>query len=346
MRAWSCFVLVSALAGCTGETIDAGSNDAGEGHGEGGGANVPDGGAVVIASEIQLLPSNLASDGTTLFWVTSQGSGGPLSSVPVTGGPIKTVVPAAGGGFLAVDDVNVYYTANLGIYRAPKGGGGMQTFVTAPGGDGDIGSPAVFGNDAYWLETSGGGGGGNVGTTVRVMSAPLQAVMSSPLQGGPISTVATWTGTSLGPQELAVTATTIFVSGLDPFLASFPLATGVPDGGMPVALSGFSPQCEEMISDADAIYCLTVGHTLARVANDGTTTQLGSALGATTGNVALDDTYVYWVDATTVGTIMRAPKLGGAAVILARDTSPNAIAVDANAVYWDDAAGNIWRLAK
>jgi hypothetical protein len=43
---------------------------------------------------------------------------------------------------------------------------------------------------------------------------------------------------------------------------------------------------------------------------------------------------------------MRAPKSGGAATIVARDTSPIAIAVDANAIYWSDMGGNIMRLPK
>lgn len=54
----------------------------------------------------------------------------------------------------------------------------------------------------------------------------------------------------------------------------------------------------------------------------------------------------YWLDSVTVGTVMRAPKTGGPATIIARDTSPVAIAVDANAVYWSDVGGNIMRLAK
>jgi hypothetical protein len=58
----------------------------------------------------------------------------------------------------------------------------------------------------------------------------------------------------------------------------------------------------------------------------------------------LDDTYVYWADMTTVGTIMKAPKAGGGtATVLARDTNPTAIAVDANSVYWGDQGGYIKR---
>jgi hypothetical protein len=55
----------------------------------------------------------------------------------------------------------------------------------------------------------------------------------------------------------------------------------------------------------------------------------------------------HWVDAVTVGTIMRVPKTGGGmATIIARDTTPYAITVDKNAVYWSDVGGNIMRLPK
>jgi hypothetical protein len=84
------------------------------------------------------------------------------------------------------------------------------------------------------------------------------------------------------------------------------------------------------------------------VSSDGSATTLGTVIdqGLTGFGIAFDDTYVYWVDSTMVGTIMRAPKTGGTATVVARDTQPLAIAVDANAVYWSDQGGNIMRLAK
>ena len=63
-------------------------------------------------------------------------------------------------------------------------------------------------------------------------------------------------------------------------------------------------------------------------------------------DLAVDDQYVYWVDDLPVGTIMRVPKTGGTPSVVAHDASPVAIAVDANAVYWSDFGGNLWRLAK
>jgi len=71
-----------------------------------------------------------------------------------------------------------------------------------------------------------------------------------------------------------------------------------------------------------------------------------SGTGSPSGSVGFDETYVYWLDSLTVGTVMRAPKAGGTAEIIARDTSPTAIAVDSHSVYWSDQGGNIMRLDK
>jgi hypothetical protein len=103
--------------------------------------------------------------------------------------------------------------------------------------------------------------------------------------------------------------------------------------------------CELLLSDTDAVYC--DNGNIISVASDGTQTVLGMVLSNTSGGaVAHDDASVYWVDSVTVGTIMQVPKTGGTAAVIARDTEPIAIAVDANAVYWSDQGGSIMRLAK
>jgi hypothetical protein len=104
--------VVLALGGCHGNTADLG----GEPPGREGGAAGGDGGGTTIASAIQVPPRYLASDGTSLFWVTLS-AGDPLSSMPVGGGAIQTAVAAgqAGGGFgpfLTVDDANIYFLGN------------------------------------------------------------------------------------------------------------------------------------------------------------------------------------------------------------------------------------------
>ena len=95
-------------------------------------------------------------------------------------------------------------------------------------------------------------------------------------------------------------------------------------------------------------YCASIvqqGPSNLRVASDGTVTPLGPALSSS--NIVFDDTYAYWADGTTVGTIMKAPKAGGGtAIVIARDTSPNAIAIDAHAIYWSDLGGYIKSIPK
>jgi hypothetical protein len=326
MRVWPCLIVVGTLAGCTGNTIDAGTNDAGSV-----GPTVNEG-PTIIASGIQTMPTTLAADGTSVFWI--DGLGGILS-VPAEGGPVATVVPGMiENGFLAVDDANVYYGGpSGGLYRAPKGGGGAPSLVSEAGAA--IRGATVLGDRAYWVD--------GPATGVIELGTPV-TVKSAPLLGGAVSVVAQFNagGSMGGGLSIGVTSSTVFLSGTG--LSSFPLSTGVPDGAMPGGGLGVTPACEVMVSDTDAVYC--DNGSIVRIASDGSTTALGPVLGLMGRDIALDDTSVYWVDAVTVGTIMRAPKTGGSARIIARDTVPVAIAVDANAVYWNDQGGNIMRLAK
>ena len=195
----------------------------------------------------------------------------------------------------------------------------------------------MLGARAYWVDGS---------ATAPIQVGTPVAVKSAPLTSGPVSLVAQFNagGSRGGGMTIGVTASTVFLSGTG--LSSFPLSSGVPDGAMPGGGLGVTQACRVMVSNSDAVYC--DDGLIVRIASDGATTALGLVLsdGLVGNDIALDDTYVYWVDAVTVGTIMRAPKTGGSASIVARDTVPVAIAVDANAVYWSDQGGNIMRLAK
>jgi hypothetical protein len=321
---------------CGGHTVNVGQ-DGGGGDAESNDSSEGDGGATVVASEIQQTPTNLASDGTSLFWTSSVGGGAPLSSMPVGGGPITTVVPGpVPGGFLAVDDVNVYFLGQSGgIYRAPKNGGGSSMLVSEAGGS--VGAATSLGSSAYWFETPEAGPGGSAVTVKR-----------APLLGGPVSQIANFTLVGPMPSAIGVTATTAFISGSGLPPQSISLGSGVL---RPVL--GETEGCELLVSDTDAVYCDT-GSSIIAVQGAGSLTVLGTVVedsptfGGGNGDsvIAYDDTYVYWVDNATVGTMMRVPKTGGTATVIARDTSPVAIAVDANAIYWSNQAGQIRRLVK
>jgi hypothetical protein len=321
MKGWDLLGgFVCAAVACGGDTVHLGatSHEAGSGSDNAGSGAEGDGGATSIASLIQLTPTNLVSDGTTLFWTSSVGSGGAVSSMPV-------YYPGPSGG----------------IARAPKGGGGTPTLVSEAGAS--VGGVTALGASAYWTE-EGPGPTGAVGAATDGATV----VKSAPLLGGAVATIAVLNSSAPGMvgYGIGVTTTTVFLSsGIA--LTSFPLSSGVPDGGMPAQVPGATQGCQSLSSDTDAVYCDT-DSSLYRVASDGTTTLLGTVVeeGQTGDAVAFDDTYVYWLDIDTVGTIMKVPKTGGTAAIIARDTSPVAIAVDANAVYWSDAGGFIMRLAK
>ncbi len=328
-----CLSLALAFAaGCVGNTINAGSNgDGGASAGRTNSSAVTS--PFAIASEIQQTPIDLASNGRSVFWVSF---GGPVDSVPVGGGSVATVVPVmAPGSFVAADDTYVYYELNGGIYRAPIDGSGPPVSEL----DGEDASTRVeaataVGSTLYWAEYD------TLATTVK----------SVPLHGGAVSVIAELTRAS--PVTIGVTSQALFVN-TPGGLQSLPLAGGSPEGGVPASVMGFDNGCQIFASDSDAVYCEDfTSSSVFRVANDGTATQLGTILldstlpGSGVDPIAIDDTYVYWVDAVTVGTIMRVAKSGGTPVAIAMDTSPVAIAVDSNAVYWSDLGGNIMRLTK
>lgn len=300
-------------------------------------------GATVIASEIQVVATNLVSDGTTLYWTSSNGPPAGISAIPVAGGAVSTAVAGpASGGFLAVDGTYLYYPSQSGdYYRSPKHGG-AATLITEAGAQ--VGGFTLLGSNAYWLEApQGSGPGPNNGSFV---------VKTAPAQGGAASVLATISqqGPGGGGGRIGVTSTTVFLEtgpGPGGGLASFPIA-GLPSGATPTMVSGVMG-CEWLVSDSSDVYCYD-GSMIA-VADNGSTTTLGTVVddgmqNAGIGSVATDEMYVYWTDQTTVGTIMRVPKSGGTPTILARDTSPEAIAVDSNAIYWSDKGGNIMRLPK
>ena len=300
-------------------------------------------GVTIVASMVQSTPNRLVSDGTLLFWTTTATPA--LQAVPVRGGAITTVLTGPiqnkggelgqyGDTFLAVDDLNVYVLENTGIVRIPKNGD-PATLVNESGVI--VIDATSLGSTAYWVETPMGIQGPKTEYPVR----------SAPLKSAAVAWIAQFTYPgSYVTNAVSVTSGTVFVGtvgGALPQLFEFPLSTGVPAGGVvPVAPTS---SCDFLTSDTDAIYCSQGSGSNLRIASDGTTTSLGAALSSS--YVVFDDTYAYWADMTTVGTIMKAPKAGGAtATILARDTSPTAIAVDSTSVYWADMSGYIKSVPK
>jgi hypothetical protein len=167
------------------------------------------------------------------------------------------------------------------------------------------------------------------------------AVKSAPLLGDTVTTIATFIPKTPAVNNLGVTSSTVFVQLLDSALFDFPMSGAPASGPTPVDAA----PCGALSSDTDAVYCPATTGSNQRIASDSTTTSLGQAVNSSF--IVFDDTYIYWVDNTTVGTILKAPKAGGGtATAIANDTSPTAIAVDATSIYWSDQEGYIKSVPK
>jgi hypothetical protein len=263
--------------------------------------------------------SLLASDGSDLFW--TDGVGG-LWRASVGGGSptqIASGVAGFGGAPLFLDSTNAYFALSDGFASAPKQGGPTSVLVQSGG---IIEAATIAGGTAYWVEL-------DASNRVLVKSAPL-------ITGGAVTTLGTLPGL-VPPSAIAVAGTTIFIGG-----ASSPPAVFVTDGGSPTPLGTFG--CSELLAGAGAVYCS--GTSLALVTAGGTTsTEIAANVNDVT-SLAVDATNVYWVNDVTSGSVMTAPRSGGASTTVASDTAPTAVAVDDTAVYWGDSAGKIWRAAK
>jgi hypothetical protein len=137
-------------------------------------------GATVLASQVQVPPNRMVSDGSLLFWTTASTPG--LLAMPVGGGPVTVLLDGpltnADGyivPFLAVDDVNVYVRMNNALVRIPKGGG-SATLVNESGAF--VLEATVLGNTAYWISRPNVGRGRT--RCIRYKARRSLAVPSSP----------------------------------------------------------------------------------------------------------------------------------------------------------------------
>jgi len=288
-------------------------------------------------------PNRLVSDGTTLFWTTAQTPG--FQAMPVGGGEVTVLIAGTLRSdtivtgvlpFLAVDDATVYVLQDYGIFRIPKSGAppSLVNEAVAVVFAATVLGPRLLDGEHARDDF------GSQHQRVAVKSAPLAAC-------GAVSLVAVFDLHGLPDDSIGVTSGSVIVSQpLHAFPITGAASLSAPEPGSSVR--GGS-NCLVLTSDADAVYCNNqeIGDNL-RVAGDGTTSSRCPAVSSS--YIVFDDTYAYWPDMTTVGTIMKAPKNGGSgggtATLLARDTSPTAIAVDAVSVYWSDEAGYIKSVPK
>ena len=135
-----------------------------------------------------------------------------------------------------------------------------------------LGAATVLGDIVYWVELQSMQLGTNFDQLVLVKSAPLP-------DGGPIAVIGQFENIGVPlPQynQSAVTSSTVFLVG--EAVEQFPIDSGVPEGGLPQALAGFTQNCQTLVSDTDAVYCQSTLGPVTRIASDGSTTTLGMSV--------------------------------------------------------------------
>ncbi len=251
----------------------------------------------------------------TVYFVTLQGTGdNTLESVPSAGGPV-TVISSPGVGGSVRQATRAVVTNASGVYWANEEGGilhvdlsGNLTYVVSPDVlvDLDVGPPdasslhvslpypvtlAVDANNVYFTPNS---------------SVALDFLCSTPLGGGPITTIAN---------------------------VSNPVVAGE------VPLSGAS-----IVSDGTNVYWATLQAPGAMfrvpVAPAGAQSLFARAfsVGAAVTSLAVDAARLYWTEHDATGTVGAASLGTGAVTQLAVEQNyPFAVATDATSVYWANA---------
>lgn len=235
--------------------------------------------------------------------------------------PAPTVLASGQNGAtgITVDANNVYWVAPGVVMEVPIGGGTAVTLASAQ----QPGDVKVNATTVYWsLELNAG-------------------IYSVPIDGGSVSPNLEQGNnfTNIDATELILTSADIYFGGGNTGVAYIPLGGGVPQpvgGGQPGAPF-------ELASDANNVY-FTAKNGAGEVAyvslSTGQPTVLVYDGAVTPRGVAVDSTYVYWLDQAG-GTVNRVPIAGGTSTTLATgQASPTGLAYDSGNLYWTNYVAN------
>jgi hypothetical protein len=298
---------------------------------------------------------SIAVDSDLVYWTT--GDGPAVMAVSHAGGVAVTLSEGVSGAAslpLALDSDNIYF-AEEAVYRLPKLGGVPSTLavgLTPP-----TYAIAVYGGQVYLTDSG-------------------SAILSVPINGGTLSTVAT------GLIDQATHYPTLAADSSGLYVVPGDMPAGFPvnpilqlplDGGAPVVLGTVPEQqfLEGIALDENNVYTTTdyegmvpwgswLPGALVAVPKAGGAVVTLAALGTTyfSAGLVVDETSVYWLqwptnegNATGVlpFAVIKAPLTGGQWVTIGGSQSgcdlPQCMAIDDTSVYWSDGS-TIWKVAK
>jgi hypothetical protein len=214
----------------------------------------------------------------------------------------------------------------------PTGCTAGECVVQACSSLGSAGSFLAIGLDtknAYLTHTNGGGAG------LTWVSLDGNCTPGSDSNNGAWESV----------NSISVTSSGVAYSLLGPPYPTAEMHYIVPGKGSTIKVGAMKAPSVPITSDASNVYWLDfasgAGNVVkAPISGAGPVTPLAAIAGA--GGIAVDATYVYWADSSTV---KRVPIAGGAASTLVSNVgSPGFLAVDATNLYWTGVSSALFRL--
>jgi hypothetical protein len=313
-------------------------------------------------------PDRIAVDGSDVYWLNLRGE---VMRVPIGGGPTTRVAATQSApAWIELDDEFVYFsTLERAIFRVPKAGGTPVLLVpasTSSSEEGPLGGSLP--TQPYPLEFMLSSGGLQWADGTGVYSCPVTgcagATRATVDPGGPGSVPFSFAIDTSGEQYASVADVQeagvpagfdAGDGGGDSFTVSFAL-TFLQDGQF-LGLAGQTVYYE-LHGGAHEVYALAtteLGATGVVRWTPTSETYLASGVPAAPRSLALDETSVYWVNATPplidvakrTASVVRCAKAGCASpeVLAADQLVPRAVAVGSGAVYWTTGDGKVWKLA-
>jgi hypothetical protein len=267
---------------------------------------------VRLASE-QMNVGCLALDASGVYWATADlGVSGAINKTSLNGGALTQLSATASPPWpcsMAVDARNVYWAdgSDGSVLKAPLGGGAATTLVAGL----NASAIAIDAKNLYFT--------GQYGYPSRVS-----------LEGGAPTQLAD----VYGAQGVAIDATSLYWGVRDVDNRSGTIQKAPLGGGALTTLASGQTFPQYLVADAGQVYWTdyTAG-TVQKISRDGGAVTTLAADQFNPSAIALDEANVYW---SSLGSLMKVPKAGGAPTTLSTSSNIADIAVDATSVYWTD----------
>jgi hypothetical protein len=319
-------------AACNAQTVDLGNSR---------GASCGDAGDMpVVLATGQLRPTDIAVDGTSVYWTNTGGApAGSIAKVPLCGGtPVTLANNVVGAAGIVVSSTDVLWAAYDGtINEVPIGGG--ATTMLATGAQGIV---AIEADEVYWPIATGG-----------CMPSPCTlSVLKMSLTGGTPSTLASMPFGSPTALTFAVDSDDVYWTNQMTGVFKVPVSGGAITTLSSVGAGGIA------VDDTNVYWSVPSTASIMKMPKlGGTPTTLAAGL---TGSdpLVVDSESVYWIDSVPGCTacegesIVKVALDGGAPITLAKgQNNALALTVDSSSVYWvnagtSDFTGTVMKVAK